>query len=123
MTEEAEEEGNPIGRPAILANPDLGSPRDWTTNQEHTWVERGLGHKFPQRTACSGLTSVGEGSLIPRKTWGSIPGESEAWWGRKHFLKGQEEQEWNEEFWEEIPGGSGQWLECKQISYIYEKKR
>ena len=28
MTEEAEEEGNPIGRPAILANPDLGSPRD-----------------------------------------------------------------------------------------------
>ena len=66
--EEAEEEGEPVERPAVSTNLDLpGSLRHWTTNQEAytRWYE--APHHIYSR-GLPGLDSVGEGEFNPQET-------------------------------------------------------
>ena len=66
--EEAEEEGEPVERPAVSTNLDLpGSLRHWTTNQEAytRWYE--APHHIYSR-GLPGLDSVREGAFNPQET-------------------------------------------------------
>ena len=70
--EEVEEEGDPIGRPAVSTNLD---PRDLSDTEpptrQHTLAGlRPQTHTYMYRGGLPGLDSMGEDAPNPRETWG-----------------------------------------------------
>jgi hypothetical protein len=87
--EEAEEEDNPIGRPAVSTNLD---PRDLPlSHKPHTLADmRSLAH-IQQRTARFGLSERAKMHLTPeRLKWGGLVGWE--WRGGDILEMGEEEQ-------------------------------
>jgi hypothetical protein len=100
--EEAKEEGNPIGRPAISTNMDPWDLSDTEPpNMKHTWT--GLRPPwYINIKGLTGLTSMGKYVPNPWKTGGPrelgvlAEGGTSSWrWGRKN---------WDEKLWEGRPG-------------------
>ena len=78
--EEAEEEGDPIGRPGVSTNPD---PQDLSDTEPPTRQDTLAGPKPPYiySRGLSGLASMREDAPNPLTERFEAPGNEEVWWG------------------------------------------
>jgi hypothetical protein len=119
--EEAEEEGNRIGRPAVSMNWD---PQNLSDIEPPTRQHTRAGPRPPETYSrgLPGLVSVGKEAANPWETWGPREWGSLTGW-REHPLGDQGQGGIG---WGSVCGGvtrRGQWLDCNKIRKERKKER
>jgi len=110
--EEAEEEGDPIGRPAVSTNPPLRSQT--LRHQAGSICQLIWAPPTPATYTAEDYPAWNQWEMHQPLKRLEAPGTGEVWWVGGHPLGDRGEEEWDEEVCEGGPGGGNGWIVKKK---------